>query len=66
MKKILALFIALLMCGLLLMSYNAGKIHAIKSAQPFIVELPEIGDDYFTVYVDFGNDGVHEYEGTIC
>ena len=66
MKKILALFIALLMCGLLLMSYNAGIQHAIKNAAPFIVELPELGDDYFQVFVDFGIDGVHEYEGTIC
>lgn len=66
MKKILAIFIALLMCVLLLMSYNAGIQHAIMTASPFIVEMPEIGDDYFTVYVDFGNDGIHEYAGTIC
>ena len=66
MKKILVFLITLLVCGLLLMSYNAGKYAAIKNAAPFIVELPELGDDYFTVYVDFGIDGVHEYEGTIC
>ena len=66
MRKILVSLAIFLILGLCLMSYNAGKIHAIKSAQPFIVELPELGDDYFTVYVDFGNDGVHEYEGTIC
>ena len=66
MQKIFTFFVCVLIAGLLLMAYNAGIQHAIKNAAPFIVELPEIGDDYFTVYVDFGNDGVHEYEGTIC
>lgn len=66
MRKILVFLAIILILGLCLMSYNAGKIHTIKSAQPFIVELPELGDDYFTVYVDFGNDGIHEYAGTIC
>ena len=65
MRKILVLFVSLLIAGLLIMSYNAGKIHAIKSARPFIVELPEIGDDYFTVFVDYDGD-IHEYAGTIC
>ena len=65
MRKILVSLAIILILGLCLMSYNAGKIHAIKSARPFIVELPEIGDDYFTVFVDYDGD-IHEYAGTIC
>lgn len=66
MRKIFTFFVCVLIAGLLLMSYNAGKYAAIKNAAPFIVELPELGDDYFQVFVDFGIDGVHEYTGTIC
>lgn len=66
MRKILTFFICILLVGLCIMSYNAGKYAAIKNAAPFIVELPELGDDYFQVFVDFGIDGVHEYTGTIC
>jgi len=70
MKKILVFFICVLIVGLCIMSYavgyNEGRDAAIKNAAPFIVELPELGDDYFQVFVDFGIDGVHEYTGMIC
>ena len=69
MRKILVSCCCLLVIGLCLMAYNAGKIQgfhdAIFQAEPFIVELPEIGDDTFTVYVDYGDDEVHEYTGFI-
>ena len=68
MRKILIILVAMLMIGLCLMSYNAGKIHgaehAILNANPFIVEYPEEGADYFTLYIECDGE-IHEYLGTI-
>ncbi|MBR3740872.1 MAG: hypothetical protein IKN04_10535 [Clostridia bacterium] len=56
---ILALAFSAWFCG-----YREGMRHVIYDAIPFIVELPEAGDDYFTVYIEIDDD-VHEYEGFI-
>ena len=44
--------------------YREGMRHVIYNAVPFIVEIPEIDDTYFTVYLEIDDD-VHEYEGFI-
>lgn len=70
MRKILIIFVAMLLIGLCLMSYNAGKIHGaeqvILTAQPFIVEYVEYPAGTFTLYVDYGETyGIHEYTGFV-
>jgi len=44
--------------------YRSGMDHVIYNAELFIVDLPEVGDDWFTVYVEI-DDQTHEYEGFI-
>lgn len=71
MKKILVLFICILIVGLCIMSYNAGKIHAIKSAEMFVVDLPDrneyggFDEDEITVYMVI-DEQVYEYGCDIC
>lgn len=78
MRKPILIIIALAVClvlavalGLLCrVSYNAGKhdgvTSAILTAQPFIVEYVEEPADYFTLYIDYGeNYGIHEYTGFV-
>lgn len=71
MRKILTFFIYVLIAGLLLMSYNAGKIHAIKSAEMFVVDLPDrneyggFDEDEITVYMVI-DDEIYEYGCAIC
>lgn len=49
--------------------YNAGKHDGaeelILSAEPFIVEYVEYPADYFTLYIDYGEYGIHEYTGFV-
>lgn len=71
MRKILIILVAMLMIGLCLMSYNAGKIHGaeqvILTAQPFIVEYVESPQDTFILYIDYGEPyGIEEYTAYVC
>ena len=75
MKKILTFFIALLVCGLLLMSYNvgynAGIHHAVMTAEMFVVDLPDrnesggFDEDEISVYMIIDGE-IHEYGCDIC
>lgn len=59
----------LLIVALVLGAYYVGKhdgaSEAILTARPFIVEYVEYPADYFTVYVDYEQYGVHEYTGFV-
>lgn len=71
MRKILGFFICILIVGFLIMSYNAGKIHAIHNAEMFVVDLPDrneyggFDEDEITVYMVIDEE-IHEYGCDIC
>ncbi len=65
LKRILIGVLALLLLVFTWFSgYKKGMDHVIYDAMPFIVELPELGDDWFTLYIEI-DDQIHEYEGLI-
>ena len=66
MKTIVCvLLIVALMVGAYCIGKHDGASEAILYARPFIVEYVEEPADYFTVYVDYQEYGVHEYTGFV-
>ena len=69
MRKIVYALLIVAEVAIITLMYDAGKRdgaeQAILSAQPFIVEYVEEPADYFTLYIDYGEYGVHEYTGFV-
>ncbi len=75
MRKILVFFVCVLIAGLLLMTYNAGKIEGIRytihNAEMFVVDLPnrnEYGgfdEEEIVVYLVIDGE-IYEYGCDIC
>lgn len=66
MKTIVCvLLIVALVLGAYYIGKHDGASEAILRARPFIVEYVEEPSDYFTVYVDYQEYGVHEYTGFV-
>ena len=69
MRKIAIALIIVLIALVFQYVYNAGKHDGAEElilyAQPFIVEYVEEPADYFTLYIDYGEYGIHEYTGFV-
>lgn len=62
---VIAFITTILVLGAYYIGKHDGASEAILYARPFIVEYVEEPSDYFTVYVDYQEYGVHEYTGFV-
>ena len=47
-----------------IVGYNEGENHVIRDAVFFIVDIPEIGDDFLPVYMEV-DESIYDYEAFI-